>query len=137
MFCRVSRELTISHAGSDINGAIWSILEVCVGIVSACLPTLRPLFNNKKSAQDTRTNPSKGASDYNGFSLPLSNKPKQGWTTVSTETMEAHDDKRPFARLGETSDVEGRRQGAKSFSRPSNLLITVKTDLHQQSHTED
>ena len=29
---------------SDVNGAIWSIVELNVGIVSACLPTLRPLF---------------------------------------------------------------------------------------------
>lgn len=30
--------------GSDVNPAVWSIVECCVGIVSACLPVLRPLF---------------------------------------------------------------------------------------------
>ena len=29
---------------SDVYGAIWSVVELNVGIVSACLPTLRPLF---------------------------------------------------------------------------------------------
>ena len=29
---------------SDVYGAIWSIVELNLGIVSACLPTLRPLF---------------------------------------------------------------------------------------------
>ncbi|KAI9871072.1 MAG: hypothetical protein M1830_003474 [Pleopsidium flavum] len=120
---------------NDVNGAVWSIIEVCVAVVSACLPTMRPLFS--KSVPNNRTAPSKGASDYNGFSLPLSNKPKQGWTNMSTDTIEAHDDKRPFARLGETSDVEGGRQPTNSSSRPNNLHINVRTDLHQQYHTQD
>ena len=29
---------------SDVYGAIWSIVELNIGIVSACLPTLKPLF---------------------------------------------------------------------------------------------
>ena len=29
---------------SDVYGAIWSIVELSLGIVSACLPTLRPLY---------------------------------------------------------------------------------------------
>ena len=29
---------------SDVYGAIWSVVELNLGIVSACLPTLRPLF---------------------------------------------------------------------------------------------
>lgn len=29
---------------SDVDACIWSVVEVCVGIVGACLPTYRPLF---------------------------------------------------------------------------------------------
>lgn len=29
---------------SDVDPCVWSAVEVCVGIVSACLPTLRPLW---------------------------------------------------------------------------------------------
>lgn len=30
---------------SDVDGAIWSIVELCVGIFSACLPLFLPIFN--------------------------------------------------------------------------------------------
>lgn len=29
---------------SDVDAAVWSVVEVCLGIVGACLPTYRPLF---------------------------------------------------------------------------------------------
>jgi len=132
---RVSRELRADRTtGNDIDGATWSVIEVCVGVVSACLPTLRPLFH--RGGQDTRSAPSKGASDYNAYSLPLSNKPKQSWTTVSTDAMGVHDDTRPFARLDESSNIVGGRQPAQSFSPLSNQGIAVTTELHQDYHTE-
>ena len=30
---------------SDVNGIIWSVVELNIGIVSACLPTMRPIFH--------------------------------------------------------------------------------------------
>lgn len=37
--------ISLSDASwSDVNAAVWSVVEVCIGIVSACLPTYRPLF---------------------------------------------------------------------------------------------
>ncbi|KAI4193618.1 MAG: hypothetical protein LQ350_008233 [Teloschistes chrysophthalmus] len=30
---------------SDIDPALWASIEICIGIVSACLPTLRPVLN--------------------------------------------------------------------------------------------
>ena len=32
---------------TDTDAVIWTIVEVCLATVSACLPTLRPLFNRK------------------------------------------------------------------------------------------
>ena len=34
----------IDPSWSDVNGVVWSVVELNIGIVSACLPTLRPLF---------------------------------------------------------------------------------------------
>ncbi len=31
--------------GADVDPAIWAIVEVCIGIVSANLPTMRPTYN--------------------------------------------------------------------------------------------
>ncbi|MCJ1426353.1 hypothetical protein MMC29_004256 [Sticta canariensis] len=38
--------LSLSDAAwSDVDAAVWGAVEVCVGILSACLPVMRPLFN--------------------------------------------------------------------------------------------
>ena len=34
----------VDASWSDVNGGIWTVVELNLGIVSACLPTLRPLF---------------------------------------------------------------------------------------------
>jgi len=31
--------------GADVDSAIWAMVEVCIEIVSTCLPTMRPIFN--------------------------------------------------------------------------------------------
>ena len=33
-------------AWDDVNAGMLSVIEACVGVVSACLPTLRPLFKH-------------------------------------------------------------------------------------------
>ena len=30
---------------TDVDGGQWSVVELCIGIVCACVPTLRPLVN--------------------------------------------------------------------------------------------
>jgi hypothetical protein len=35
---------------------IWSAAEACLGIVAACLPTLRPLFPQSRTPDDSQTN---------------------------------------------------------------------------------
>ena len=40
----IARVSLLDPSWSDVYGAIWSIVELNLGIVSACLPTLRPLF---------------------------------------------------------------------------------------------
>lgn len=37
--------LTLVHIGVDTEGGTWSVAETCVAVVSACLPTFRPLFS--------------------------------------------------------------------------------------------
>lgn len=47
--------LTGNPPDTDADAAIWSTVEVCVAIVCACLPTLRPLFR-RKTALTTESN---------------------------------------------------------------------------------
>ena len=37
--------MTDTRTGTDLEACIWSEVEVCVGLICACLPTLRALFN--------------------------------------------------------------------------------------------
>ena len=41
----VGQANTIDPTWSNVNGGIWSALELSVGIVCACLPTFGPLFS--------------------------------------------------------------------------------------------
>ena len=34
-----------STLGADVQPAIWAMVENCIGIVSASLPTMRPIYN--------------------------------------------------------------------------------------------
>lgn len=40
----VSHMSLVDASWSDVYGSIWTVVELNLGIVSACLPTLRPLF---------------------------------------------------------------------------------------------
>lgn len=40
----IARLSLVDQTWFDVNGFIWSAVELNVAIVSACLPTLRPLF---------------------------------------------------------------------------------------------
>lgn len=40
---------------SDVNGVVWSVVELNIGIVSACLPTLRPIFHRRKVPKSKNT----------------------------------------------------------------------------------
>ena len=42
------------HQGSDVEPCVWSVVEVDVAIVCACLPTFRPLFDPKVRASSKR-----------------------------------------------------------------------------------
>lgn len=55
------------NAGADVDPGIWAMVENCIGIVSACLPTLRPIYNlvargsypSKRFRPDERPEPSR------------------------------------------------------------------------------
>ena len=42
--CKIAELSLEDGPWTDVEPAIWSIVEVCVGILCACLPTFRPLF---------------------------------------------------------------------------------------------
>ncbi|KAL8747133.1 MAG: hypothetical protein Q9190_000956 [Brigantiaea leucoxantha] len=84
---RISKEASLSLADapwSDVDACVWSVVEVCVGIVSACLPTMRPLVLRLFSSATPVFHPrsrffSLGSKDYDGqrnISPPIVSQPR-------------------------------------------------------------
>ncbi|KAI9673328.1 MAG: hypothetical protein M1829_004094 [Trizodia sp. TS-e1964] len=41
---------SIDPTWNTLDGTLWSVIEICIGIVCACLPLLRPIFYNNFTA---------------------------------------------------------------------------------------
>ena len=46
---RLFSSILIRITGTETDPIIWTIAEVCVAVVSACLPTLRPIFSRRNN----------------------------------------------------------------------------------------
>ena len=72
LFKRITDHLAHIRLGSDVQPCIWSLVEVCAGIVCACLPTFRPLFDKKvRGKRSQQSNEPKSNSFVSLPSLPL------------------------------------------------------------------
>lgn len=102
--------LTRFISGVDTEGAIWSVAETCVAVVSACLPTFRPLFSKaarkdkKATPQPEPHTPKRGQGDV--FDLQLSTL-KPSWTRdrVSRTGLSGSES---FTRLTDVDTLESR-----------------------------
>jgi len=70
----IVRVSLIDPSWSDVYGAIWSIVELTMGIVSACLPTLPPLYMHifrrpVSGVSGSRTHDKSSTSKYEGIKL--------------------------------------------------------------------
>lgn len=129
-------------AWSDDDGIIWSMVELNVGIVITCLPTLRPLVkfllrshSDSSHANSTKKKPGDGS----GINLNGLNK---SWTGAAYSDPENLTDKQPFVRLDAQNDWDPYTTPAATHitadkgARPATLsarnsanTITVTTDF--------
>lgn len=102
----------IDPSWSDTYGAIWSVVELTMGIVCACLPTLRPLYLHlfpRLATQASRSKTSDKSSSANsgGVKLRYLRMPgfegNGGWS-LSDPTNHRHekDSKIPAVNEGES-----------------------------------
>ena len=136
-------ESLLTSLGNYVNAAIWTACEPSMGVVSACLPSLRPLF--KRIFRGTYRGPTfrsrsgKSLRDYGSGSSA-----RHAWTSSKNET----DDTKNFSRLEEAPDerhaswghnveVQGGRQGRHGGDDDISLVemhmpikrIKVKTEV--------
>ncbi|MCJ1272070.1 hypothetical protein MMC22_011977 [Lobaria immixta] len=82
--------LSLSDAPwSDVDACVWGVVEVCVGIVSACTPTLRPLFNWVFHGLRANSKDSEGPEPDLLVSPPPADRAMKPWT-ISTQVEMEH-----------------------------------------------
>ncbi len=87
--------------GADSNGAIWSVVETCIAVVSACLPTLKPLINKPANTTSVRERYEasytlKNSDNSNSTKMSTLKSPRSYNTPAITKEAE---EQRAFARL--------------------------------------
>ena len=117
------------------------MVELNVGVVSACLPTLRPLVNFlfRGHSDSSHANSSKKPGDGSGIKLNGLNK---SWTGATYSDPENSNDKQPFVRLDAQNEWDPYTTPAAAHitadkaARPATLsarnsanTITVTTDF--------
>ena len=127
----------LHSTGNAADSALWSGLECCIGIVSACLPVLRPcynfLVNNRIEEAGYDQNGTELGIKSNDISL---SSPDQTWSTPAVDGRSL-DDGSPFARLGVATNVEAAWKSRRPYdqiSQASSTGVIVTTDLTQETH---
>ncbi|KAM3453642.1 hypothetical protein MY3296_003673 [Beauveria thailandica] len=106
---------------------VWSDVEMCAGIISACLPTLRPIFNaaakklgvNIRFARSTPSAPLDATIET--ISKISSRKPQVSVMTMQHDSSDNNSDRSAFYRLHDESDGEGmlKTTSADSIDKPT------------------
>ncbi|KAL8747315.1 MAG: hypothetical protein Q9190_000782 [Brigantiaea leucoxantha] len=116
-----SRDPTID----DVDGATISAAECCVGIISACLPTYRPLYiryrHGRIEARDTRATPK-----------AYGNKSTESKHLKSLRSKSAADSNKGYSReygglykqLGNKTDVEYQSDERQMMGTSDNIFVT-------------
>ncbi|KAL8784421.1 MAG: hypothetical protein Q9195_009049 [Heterodermia aff. obscurata] len=81
----IGKTSTTDPAWTAAPGAIWSQVEVSVGIISACLPVYRPLFKKRSEMPgsqkiDSSSQPSR---KFQGMVLAAQNEVYDGWPDMA------------------------------------------------------
>ncbi|KAL9602216.1 MAG: hypothetical protein Q9219_001940 [cf. Caloplaca sp. 3 TL-2023] len=90
---------SVRDFGTQVDPGIWTTVEACIGIVSACLPIIGPAVRSKfglfggtsrfsRSTRSGQSNPYSGnSSNRRNISGPLQNKPIVSATVYSRDTQ--------------------------------------------------
>lgn len=90
---------------------VWSDVEMCAGIISACLPTLRPAINAAAAKMGinlrfSRSNPTPEP-DVTIATISNISSRKPHVSVLTTQLDNDENDRSPFYRLNDESDADG------------------------------
>lgn len=100
---RISRPNGLSCAFSDIQVEIliWSLIEPCVGIVCACLSTLRPMFRAMRGGSQYLKSSGSQAEDTAGSMLRSLRRKGSAGNRRSSASFGAVNEQRAMAGFGD------------------------------------
>ena len=89
--------------GSDVNPCVWAVVEVCLGILGACLPTFPALFRwkNARNHRGPSRMPRSESADSSQHPVLMPDERRSGFKSgVGKE----------FLEMGERSESRGERE---------------------------
>ena len=98
--------------GSDVNTILLAIIELGVGVLSACLPAYKPLYNyyvrNKAAAESTTalTKAYEQRSGHRSVKLGPMGTMKKKWSDHEG-VRNSEDEERLYVRLGNVANAQG------------------------------
>ncbi|CAF9925812.1 hypothetical protein IMSHALPRED_006787 [Imshaugia aleurites] len=102
--CVLTHEISYTDpAWTDVRATIWTTVELCIGVLSACLPTMRPLFSRSRGKQDPGAEQGQEKSDSRG---------RSDQSLSLQESRSIPSQSKAFAHLGVLADVEHEQESA-------------------------
>ena len=110
----------------DVNGATISAVECCMGVISACLPTYRPLWNRYGGGCSNKRVTNATSKAHSGKSTELkhlkSSEYKPGVHVGDDHGNSNHEG--PYTRLGTVTDVESQWEARTPVALNNDILVT-------------
>ncbi|KAI1768928.1 hypothetical protein GGR53DRAFT_462009 [Hypoxylon sp. FL1150] len=123
----------------DISSTMWTIIEMNVAIVCACLPQIRPLIvkwfprlmpsyhSSSRERSDKREVLADSSLPGSHSSSSGGTRPEEGrWTRIHNHSMVQDDTDRPNFRKGDTGSEEHMLQDEKGFQIHKTVQYTVE-----------
>lgn len=123
--------------GDDVPAAIWTHAEICLGIVSACLPCLKPLFRKSPTSVWSKDKSSSGAAyTSNGAAVDRRHNVhgKEPWMNGSRVTLVPRDQRIASSSTGavEAKAFAGAGHSSEDIElglSPHNISVTRDVDV--------
>ena len=110
----------------DVDGATISAVECCVGVISACLPTYRPLWNRYDGGRSNERVTKATSKVYGSKSTELKHvksSENRAWGSTRDDHGSASCEG-PYTRLATVTDVKSQWKADRPIATNKDILVT-------------
>lgn len=110
----------------DVDGATISAVECCMGVISACLPTYRPIWNRYGGGRSNERVTKATSKAHSGKSTELkhlkNSEYRPGVHAGDDHGSSNHEG--PYTRLGTVTDVESQWEARTPVALNNDIIVT-------------